>query len=92
MVDGEVGGVAESTAVLAGVVVAKQQVATVWPEQPARDMDGAQQTDDHHALGQPPSGKRLGGRTLGLFVNKGNPLLGQEYDQPPVTDHVERLQ
>ena len=82
---------ADEAAVLAGVVVAQQQVAPVGSEQPSRHVDGAQQADDHDALGQAPPGERLRGLQLGALVDECDPLLGQQDDQSPVTDHIERL-
>ena len=92
MVDGELGGGAEAPAVLARVIVTKEQVAAVGTEQAARHVDGAQQADDDDTLGQSPPRECFCRGSFGRLVNERHPLLGQEYHQPPVTDHVERLQ
>ena len=42
--------------------------------------------------GSLPPRERLRRRALGRLVNERHSLLGQEHHQPPVTDHVERLQ
>ncbi len=91
MVDGELGSGADEAAVLAGLVVAKQQVATVGTEQTPRYMDGPEEADDDHALRQTPTTERLCGLSLGALVEKGDSLLAQQDDQPSVADDIERL-
>ena len=92
MVDRELGGNGGDTAVLAGVVVPEQQIATIGTEDPARNVNVAEQPDDDDVLRDAAvlqSGRRP---HRGFGVEEGDPLLAQQHDQPPMADHVQRLQ
>ena len=91
VIDGELRGNGDQAAVLAGVVVAKQQIAPVGPEHPARDVDVAEQAHDDHVLGDAPVLEGRRSADLRVRVQEGDPLLAQQHDQPPMADHVQRL-
>jgi hypothetical protein len=76
---------------LAAVVVPQEQVPPVGPEHPARNLDVGQQADDHHVLTQAATGHRLFHQLPGQVVHKRDPLLGQQDDQAPLANDVERL-
>ena len=91
MVDGELRGRHPLAAVLAGAIVAEEKVAPVGPQQAARDLDVRKQPDDDNVLTKATPRHCLLDRLPGNIVNEGDALLGQQDDQPPLTDHVQRL-
>jgi hypothetical protein len=78
-------------AVLARAIVAEEEVAPVGPQQASRNLDVGKQPDDDNVLPKATPCHCLLDRLPGNVVNEGDALLGQQDDQPPLTDHVQRL-
>jgi len=91
VIDRELRGRHALAAVLAGTVVAQQQIAAVGPQQTPRDLDVGKQPDDDDVRAEATPGHCLLDRLPGGVVNEGDALLGQQDDQPPLTDDVQRL-
>ena len=67
------------------------QVAPVRPEQSAGDLDIGEEPDDDDVLTKATPRHCLLDRLPRNVVDEGDALLGQQDDQPPLTDHVQRL-
>jgi hypothetical protein len=91
VVDGELGGGHGLPAVLAGVVVPQEQVSPVGAQHPAWDLDVGQQADDDDILTQAPASHCLLHQLPGKIVHEGDPLLGQQDDQTPLANNIQRL-
>ena len=91
MIHGQLRGGHPLTAVLAGAVVAKEEVAAIRPQEAARDLNVGEESDDDNVLTKATAGHCLLDRLPGNVVNEGDALLGQQDDQPPLTDHIQRL-
>ena len=91
MVDRELGGGHSLAAVLAGAVVAEQEVAAVRPEEAARDLDVGKEPNDDNIRTKATPCHCLLDRLPGNLVNEGDALLGQQDDQSPLTYDVQRL-
>jgi hypothetical protein len=91
VIDGELRGWHSLAAVLAGAIVAQEEVAPVRPQQAPGDLDVGQQPDDDNVLTKATPCHCLLDRLPGNIVNEGDALLGQQDDQPPLTDDVQRL-
>ena len=91
MIDGKLRGRHPLAAVLAHAIVPQQQVAPVGPEHPSRDLDIGKEPNDDHVRAEATPCHCLLDRLPRYVVNKGDALLGQQDDQPPLTDHIQRL-
>jgi hypothetical protein len=78
-------------AVLAHAIVPQEQVAPVGAEHPPRNLDIGEEPDDHDIRTKATPCHCLLDRLPGSLVNEGDALLGQQDDQPPLTDHIQRL-
>lgn len=91
MIDRELRGRHRLAAVLAGPVVAQQEISSIGAQHAARDLDVGQEPDDDHVFTEAAAGHRLFHSRPCLVIDEGHPLFGQQDDQPPLTDHVQRL-
>jgi hypothetical protein len=91
VIDGELRGGHPLSAVLAHAVVAEEKVAPVRAKEAAGDLDVGEKADDHHVLTKATPCHCLLDRLPGNVVNESDALFGQQDDQPPLTDHIQRL-
>ena len=91
MIDGQLGGGHPLAAVLAGAVVTEEEVAAIGPQEAARDLDIGKEPNDDNVLTKATPCHCLLDRLPGNLVHEGDALLGQQDDQPPLTDDVQRL-
>ena len=91
MIDRELRGRHALAAVLAGAIVAEEEVSPVGPQQAAGDLDVGEQPDDDNVLTKATPRHCLLDRLPGSIINEGDALFGQQDDQPPLTDHIQRL-
>jgi hypothetical protein len=91
MIDRELRGRHPLAAVLALAIVPKKQIAPVRPQQAAGDLDVGKEANDDNVLTKATPRHCLLDRLPGIVVNEGDALLGQQDDQPPLTDHIQRL-
>ena len=91
MVHGELRGRHPLTTVLAHAVVPEEKVAPVGPQEAAGDLDIGEEPDNDNVLAKATPGYGLLDRLPGIVVNEDDALLGQQDDQPPLTDHIQRL-
>ena len=91
MIDGELRGRHPLAAILAAAVVPEEKVTPVRPQQPARDLDVGKEPDNDNVLTKATPCHCLLDRLPSNVVDEGDALLGQQDDQPPLTDDVQRL-
>ncbi|HYY46668.1 MAG TPA: hypothetical protein VE951_06385 [Candidatus Angelobacter sp.] len=91
MVDRELRRRGRLATVLACAVVSEEEIPAVRSQQPPGNLDIGEQPDDDDVLAEATPGHGLLNRQPCLVVNEGDPLFGQQDDQPPLTDDVQRL-
>jgi len=91
VVHGELRGRHRLVAVLAGTLVAKQQVPSVGPQHPAWNLDVRQQSNNHHVVPKTAPSDSLLDRLPRDVIDEGDALLGEQNDKPPLADDVKRL-
>ena len=91
MIHGQLGGGHPLAAVLASAVVTEEEVAAISPQEAARDLDIGKEPNDDNVLTKATPCHCLLDRLPGNLVHEGDALLGQQDDQPPLTDDVQRL-
>lgn len=79
-------------AVLARAVVAEEEVSPIGAQHPSRDLDVREESNDDHVLAKAPQGDCLLDRLPRNLVDKGDTLLREQDDKPPLTDDVQRLE
>ena len=92
VVDREVRGRHAFPAVLTGILVPQEEVAPVRPQQAARDLDVGQQPHDDDFVAKLAPFDRLFYGMTGGSIDEADALLGEQNNQPPLTDDVQRLQ
>ena len=91
MVDRQVGRGHGLPAVLTHAIVAEEKVTSVGAQHPAGDLDVGEEPDDNDILTKATAfDSQLDSLPSGV-VYEGDALLGQQDDQPPLTDYVQRL-
>ena len=78
-------------AVLTGALVAEQKVASVGAQHAARNLDIREETHHHDVVSEAAPCHGSLDRLPSIVIDKGDALLGEQDDQPPLTDDVKRL-
>jgi len=85
------GGGHRLVAILAGAIVAKQEVAAIGAQHPTRNLDIGEEANDHDIVSKATPSHGLLDRLPSIVIDEGDALLGEQDDQPPLTDDVKRL-
>jgi hypothetical protein len=91
VIDRQLGRWHRLVAVLACPVVAQQQVPAIGPQHPPRDLDVGEQPDHDHVISKATSSHCLLDCLPRIVIDEGDALLGEQDDEPPLSDDVKRL-